>query len=184
MYILRGWRQSDVGADGVGADGIGADESTYVSISQEDLVLMQVVYSTVRRTLQEHSKCSAITWFATTSCAEVEYYFLIINVYFLTVVFCGTLLQNIPIQNEYIYKSSFILSYFYVLLTVHTTLKGSVLVLSLPVYYIKKRRCILSLATEFTRTVVLITYHTQRTTCQYRGVCKAWYVRGAVLIQF
>ena len=30
MYILRGWRQSDVGADGVGADGIGADESTYV----------------------------------------------------------------------------------------------------------------------------------------------------------
>ena len=38
------------------------------------------------------------------------------NVYFLTVVFCGTLLQNIPIQNEYIYKSSFILSYFYVLL--------------------------------------------------------------------
>ena len=65
MYILRGWRQSDVGADLVGADGIGADESTYVSISQEDLVLMQV--------LQEHSKCSAITWFATTSCAEVEY---------------------------------------------------------------------------------------------------------------
>ena len=38
------------------------------------------------------------------------------NGYFLTVVFCGTLLQNIPIQNEYIYKSSFILSYFYVLL--------------------------------------------------------------------
>ena len=30
MYILRGWRQSDVGADRVGADGIGADESTYV----------------------------------------------------------------------------------------------------------------------------------------------------------
>jgi hypothetical protein len=111
MYILRGWRQSDVGADGVGADGIGADESTCIqSVSQEDLVLMQV--------LQEHSKCSAITWFATTSCAEVEYYFLLMNGYFLTVVFCGTLLQNIPIQNEYIYKSSFILSYFYVLLLV------------------------------------------------------------------
>ena len=62
MYILRGWRQSDVGADRVGADGIGADESTYVSVSQEK-ILSWCKYCTV---LQEHSKCSAITWFATT----------------------------------------------------------------------------------------------------------------------
>jgi len=54
MYILRGWRQSDVGADGVGADGIGADESTYVSISQEDLVLMQVHTPRALKVLSHH----------------------------------------------------------------------------------------------------------------------------------
>jgi hypothetical protein len=63
------WRQSDVGADGVGADGIGADESTYISISQEDLVLMQVCAKSTQSA--QPSRGSQLC----TSCAEVEYYF-------------------------------------------------------------------------------------------------------------